>query len=262
MEHRVFNHEDEQELHDTLERDAFKYKNSSVTHETTHSSTTAPAVASEHVHHHVHEHVQPIVQKETVAPEVIHTTIPLHETHHVKAVHHGTSTLPPKTMEEWKKEGGVLGGRVAHTLSDTSGCPAPYKTDFQKQQMAADKDMHSSVRGNEHAISAGHNMGGFASTGSNDAGISKGWPENSSLSTDKNSHYSLGSGGVADTTGAAGIAASSPRVGAAQVKERQKVDSLGVRSGSQAQTNSRASLVDKLNPFKDADGDGKKGVMD
>jgi hypothetical protein len=29
------------------------------------------------VHHHVHEHVQPVINKETVQPHVVHTTIPI-----------------------------------------------------------------------------------------------------------------------------------------------------------------------------------------
>lgn len=171
VEHKVFHHGNEQELRDILDRDIAKYRSSSMTHETTHSSTKAPVVTGERVHHHVHEHVQPVVQKETVAPEVVHTTIPIHETHHAEAVHHGTSTLPLKTMDEWKNEGGVLGGRAVHTLSDTAGCPAPYNRELQAEQMGADRDMHPSLLGHKHAHphththGAGHGVNGLESTG-------------------------------------------------------------------------------------------------
>ncbi|RYO83830.1 hypothetical protein DL763_007709 [Monosporascus cannonballus] len=63
------------------------------------------------VHHHIHETIQPVVEKETVQPTVVHTTVPIHETHHNTAQHHATSVLPSVSMDEFKKQGGALGGR-------------------------------------------------------------------------------------------------------------------------------------------------------
>lgn len=282
VEHKVFNHESEQELRDTLAQDLSKYKSSFVTHETTNSSSIAPVVVSEHVHHHVHEHIQPVVQKETIVPETVHTTRTIHETHHVKAVHHGTSTLPPKTMEEWKNEGGVLGGRAAHTLSDTAGCPAPYKSNLQSEQMSADKNMHSSILDNNDAPATASDIGGTTTTeaqtrqklpvkasntrsdvrsstssNSSDAGMAGDRASKTLLGSGKNAHYALGSGAAAaGTTSGADLSASAPRAETAHVKERQKpyVDSLGVRRGPQNEHKRRSSLVDKLNPFKSTDG--------
>lgn len=62
-------------------------------------------------HQHVHETIQPVVHKEVIQPEVVHTTVPVHETHHNAAKHHNTSELPPVSIGEFQKKGGVLGGR-------------------------------------------------------------------------------------------------------------------------------------------------------
>lgn len=146
MEHKTFHHGNERDLKDKLQRDAAQYQSSSLTHETTHSTAAMPVLTGERIYHHVHEHVQPIVQKETIVQEVIHTTVPIHETHHAEAVHHGTSTLPIKTLEEWKTDGGVLGGRASTILGETDGCPQPYNKDLQSQQLGADRDMHPSMK--------------------------------------------------------------------------------------------------------------------
>jgi len=147
VEHKKVEHGNDQDLRAALDRDANKYRDTSVTHGTTHSTSAAPVVESERIHHHVHEHVQPVVQKETVAPQVVHTTVPIHETHHADAVHHGTSTLPAKTLEEFKNEGGTLHGKNTARLSDVEGCPASYNKNLQNEQFDGDKGMHSHTQG-------------------------------------------------------------------------------------------------------------------
>jgi hypothetical protein len=51
------------------------------------------------------------LNKQTIEPHVVHTTVPIHEVHHNAAQHHATSELPPVSMAEYKKQGGVLSGR-------------------------------------------------------------------------------------------------------------------------------------------------------
>jgi hypothetical protein len=46
-----------------------------------------------------------------IQPNVVHTTVPIHEVHHNKATVHGTTALPAMTMDEFKNKGGVLSGR-------------------------------------------------------------------------------------------------------------------------------------------------------
>lgn len=106
-----------------LDEDVARYRDSSVTHDTVHTSSKGAVVQGEHIHHHLHQHVQPIIQKDTIAPEVVHTTIPIHETHHAPTVNHGTTTMPVKTVEEFEKQhGGLLQGKQTTTVGEFDGC--------------------------------------------------------------------------------------------------------------------------------------------
>ena len=123
VQHQTYEHGNKQDVQDFLESDANKYQDNSYTHEATYSTSTAPIVSGQRVHHHIHEHIQPVVQKETIAPRVVHTTIPVHETHQAAAVQHGTTTLPPKTLDEFTNDHGSLGGRHTHKVNEFEGCP-------------------------------------------------------------------------------------------------------------------------------------------
>ncbi|KAI5468145.1 allergen [Mariannaea sp. PMI_226] len=125
VENKTFHHGNETDLQETLNRDATKYKDTTVTHDTTHSTTTEPALVSEHTYHHVHHHLQPVIQKETVQPHVVHTTVPIHETHHAVPIHHEATVLPTKTMDaktsiEYEKS---LKENNAKKVSEFEGCP-------------------------------------------------------------------------------------------------------------------------------------------
>lgn len=78
-EHREFRHEDEAATKSRLAADLGHFKDVSRTEKTHQTQAAAPSVTGEHVHHHVHETVVPVIHKETVQPEVVHTTIPVHE---------------------------------------------------------------------------------------------------------------------------------------------------------------------------------------
>ncbi|KAH9865857.1 hypothetical protein J1614_009444 [Plenodomus biglobosus] len=111
VQHREFDHRD----HDTTKRnlvaDQAQFKDERRVEATSHSQSVAPVVGGEHVHHHIHETIQPVVQKETIQPSVVHTTVPIHEVHHNKATHHETTALPAMTMDQFKAKGGSLSGR-------------------------------------------------------------------------------------------------------------------------------------------------------
>ncbi|KAL7944724.1 hypothetical protein V8C42DRAFT_353559 [Trichoderma barbatum] len=133
VDHRSYEHGNDKNVQSYLNRDAAKYKDASVVHDTTRDTATeAPVVSGERVHHHVHEHVQPVIQKEIVAPEVVHTTVPVHETHHATPVHHGTKVLPPKTLNEFTGERGSLQGKGSHTTDEFEGCPTFDQKDLQR----------------------------------------------------------------------------------------------------------------------------------
>lgn len=61
----------------------------------------------EHIHHHIHETIQPVINKTTIQPEVVHVVEPVHETHHLKAEHHGTTTKPEIDVSDYKKDHGT-----------------------------------------------------------------------------------------------------------------------------------------------------------
>jgi hypothetical protein len=108
-EHREFHHDDEKATRERLATEAANFKNTKHIGDVQHSQSAAPIKGSEHHHHHFHETVQPVIHKETIQPTVIHTTKPIHETHHVQDQHHGSTILPPITMDQLKQQGGHLG---------------------------------------------------------------------------------------------------------------------------------------------------------
>ncbi|KAK4495549.1 hypothetical protein PRZ48_013881 [Zasmidium cellare] len=174
VEHRNFEHDDHARNKERLAAEAAQFKDQSTRVEGEHTTRAEPVVAGEHVHHHVHENIQPVVNKQTIEPHVVHTTVPVHEVHHNAAQHHGTSALPAVSMDEFKSQGGSLGGRGERSDAFT-GEP---------------KHVGGALNGNNSATTG--------SSGLNDASHSTG----------------------------------------------------------------KASLGQKLNPKIDADGDGKRGVLD
>lgn len=184
---REFDHRDHEATERALKAESGQLRDHRVVADTTHTQSKAPVVQGEQVHHHVHETIQPVIQKETIQPHVVHTTVPVHEVHHEAARHHGTTTLPSVSMDEFKRHGGALGGKD-HVHIEGDGCPPG---------------------------AHGEHQGKGLRTGSS-----------SSESSDNEQRTGLG--------GAMG-----------KKKEKRK----------------KGSLIDRLNPMKDADGDGKKGFM-
>jgi len=111
VENRSFEHGNDREVAERLRTEAAKFKDQVHTGEHKTTQSVNPTIAGEHIHHHVHETIQPVVQKQTVEPHVTHTTVPIHETHHNAAQHHSASALPAVSLEDFKKQGGVLTGR-------------------------------------------------------------------------------------------------------------------------------------------------------
>ena len=138
VSHKEFEHGDDHETRQRLERERAQFAGTSTTHETRHTSAAAPVVEGEHVHHHVHETVQPIVHKETITPEVVHTTVPIHETHHASSQHHGISTLPMKTLDSFKSGGGILEGGKTASHENYEGAPRPYNRELMNNPTEAD----------------------------------------------------------------------------------------------------------------------------
>jgi len=188
VEHRNIKHGSDDHAKERLAAEHAQFKNTREIGETQHSASANPTVAGEHVHHHVHENIQPVIQKETVQPSVVHTTVPVHEVHQNEAKHHTASQLPAVSMDEFKKQGGHLGGREERT--DAFG---------------------------GEPKSVGGTLGGAGAAGT--------------TSLTEADHARSGHSGTTGTTGTSNTSHAKP------------------------------SMMDKLNPKKDADGDGKAGFM-
>ncbi|KAH9476668.1 hypothetical protein JR316_0010582 [Psilocybe cubensis] len=68
---------------------------------------------NETVHHHVHHVIQPVIEKETIDRQHIHTTIPIHEVTHEAPVVHQSQTHAPVPMEHFLQRGGTLHGAIS-----------------------------------------------------------------------------------------------------------------------------------------------------
>jgi len=211
VEHRNIKHGNDSHVKERLAAEAAQFKNTRTVGQTQETTAAAPSVAGEHVHHHVHENIQPVIQKETIQPSVVHTTVPVHEIHQNEAKHHTATSLPAVTMDEFKRQGGSINGR----------------------------EERSDAFGGEPR-SVGGTLGGAGARGTTSLTESD---------TSRHGHHTgshLGNAGT--TTGASGNGAG---LG----------NSTTGSSGTSSTTTHKPSLMDKLNPKKDADGDGKAGFM-
>ncbi|KAI1344333.1 hypothetical protein F5Y15DRAFT_411177 [Xylariaceae sp. FL0016] len=111
VQHREFDRRDNDATKRALAEENARFFDTKDRTDTTHTQSMAPTQQGEHVHHHIHETVHPEIHKETVEPHVVHSTVPIHETHHNPAQHHSGSALPAVSMQDYKKVGGVLGGK-------------------------------------------------------------------------------------------------------------------------------------------------------
>merc|ERR1712000_59829 len=271
-EEREFHHDNKQDTEQRLASEMGHFKDHRRVEQTHHTQAAAPTVTGEHVHHHVHETVVPVIQKETIQPEVVHTTIPVHETHHAASQHHGLSALPMKTLDEFKTAGGVLTGGKHGAHEEYDGPPRKYNdklsTTFEKLGLEAKEAMsghHSGTTGTGHhtgttdTTGTGHHTGTTGTgVGSNigseshhrqtDSGIS-GFDNNierkeASLNRGMDQNRTSNTGLDRDRTGNTGLGSSG----------RHDVDDTTSQK--------KPSLLQRLNPRTDADGDGKRGLGD
>ncbi|KAG5993090.1 hypothetical protein E4U43_003590 [Claviceps pusilla] len=146
-QHKTIDHGSKADDQARLKQDQAKFENTSTIHETEHTSSAAPTIAGERTHHHVHHHVQPVIQKKTIQPEVVHTTVPVHETHHNASIHHETTTLPPTTLDEYTTTHGKLDATNAtpRKIDEYAGCPT-VKDKNLRQDVRAKEALHSATK--------------------------------------------------------------------------------------------------------------------
>jgi len=241
VENREIHHGDGSHIKQRLEEEAARFKNTREIGETKNTQSTSPTIAGEHIHHHVHETIQPVVQKETIQPSVVHTTIPVHEVHHNEAKHHTASALPAMTMSEFQSSGGALGGRKERT-----------------DAFAGEPRSVGGALGNERA--QGGVLGGRGAEGTTTLTENEGRNGLTGNNT---------TGGDYDntTTGRSGLPGNNttgrdydnPTTANSRLSGNKTTgDDYNNTTGT---TGKKASLMDKLNPKVDSNGDGKAGFM-
>ncbi|KAL6708465.1 hypothetical protein ACN47E_002728 [Coniothyrium glycines] len=260
VQHREFDHRDHDATKRNLVADQAQFKDERRVDQTSHSQSVAPVVGGEHVHHHIHETIQPVIQKETIQPSVIHTTVPIHEVHHNKATHHETTALPAMTMDQFKAKGGALHGREER-YDEFEGVP---------KNIGGVAGLASKTGSTEHAR---HGDFEGAPGHRNAAGLQRRGSDSSlSTSDEEKPGHRIKRRTKRNRLGAAGKP-SNPldrnndgRVDNRDLKDSsrsQDIGATGTTHGSTTthDTQKKPSLMDKLNPKKDADHDGKAGFL-
>jgi len=304
VQHREFDHRDHEHTKRNLVAEQAQFKDERRVEATSHSQSVAPVVGGEHVHHHIHETIQPVVQKETIQPSVIHTTVPIHEVHHNKATHHETTALPAMTMDQFKAKGGSLTGREER-YDEFEGVPKNIGSSTAGGLGAVSglshKEGHHSHthgtanpldRNNDGRVNASDVTGSSTRTHgtanpldrNNDGRVTAGDVTGSSTRThgtanplDRNNDGRVTAGDVTgSSTHTHGTANPLDRNNDGRVDARDSrghVGTDGVIGGNRTEnerlahrdnedgTHKKPSLMDKLNPKVDADGDGKAGFM-
>ncbi len=289
VQHREFDHRD----HDTTKRNLIdeqaRFKDERRVDATTHSQSTAAAIGGEHVHHHIHETIQPVVQKETIQPNVVHTTVPIHEVHHNKATHHSTTALPAMTMEQFKAKGGSLTGReerydafegvpknIGAGTAGGFGAVRDGHADSSHLQGVTHGDYDNTARHGGLAQGAGVGAAGAGLTGAHSRRRSSS-ASSSDMESGRTGHRTAKTGALGTTAGAATghhgqqhndfardntTHTDKDRLPEALREDRSRADAHNTHTrDSVSGEQKKPSLMDKLNPKVDADGDGKRGFM-
>ncbi|KAK6439872.1 hypothetical protein LTR95_003904 [Oleoguttula sp. CCFEE 5521] len=229
VEHRSFEHDEAEKVKAKLAAEQAQFRDHRQVVEGSTQRSVAPVIAGEHVHHHVHETIQPVIEKQTIEPHVIHTTVPIHEVHHNAAQHHSASALPAVSMSDFKKQGGVLTGREERYDG------------FEGEPRA--------IGGAIGGATGSHGTSGLTgSHGSTGSGLTGSHGTHDSSLT--GNHGTTGSGFTGGTHSAHDSETRGHPLGTATSN-----------TSSSTGTTHKSSLMDKLNPKKDSNGDGKAGFM-
>lgn len=212
IEHRESRHNKDREVEAQLQehRGNFRDEREVLPVETTNSSRN---LVGEHVHHHIHDVIQPVVERETIQPHVVHTTVPIHERIENEPVVHKGNVLPTLSMNEFNKAGHSLTG---------------YKKDPEHIEYEGDP---LNIDGKSHV--------GFGGVGGNREG-----------GVGNESSYTTGSGTTGTgMTGNSGIGNNSSSYGNETTPRNAETTS---QSGTGSGIVHNSSLLNKLDPRVDA----------
>lgn len=192
-----------------------------------------------------------MIQKETIQPSVVHTTVPIHEVHHNEPKHHAASALPAVSLADFKKQGGSLTGREERYDG------------FEGEPRAV-----GGALGGSSAIGTGLS-GTHHHHGQNTAGPHSSNLENkfdprvdSDMDGSRRVGGTTGTGYGTGSTGTSGTGYGSGNTGAGYGTDSAMRGPGTSGTSGTSTTGKKPSLMDRLNPMKDADGDGKKGIME
>ncbi|KAL9638767.1 MAG: hypothetical protein Q9204_001368 [Flavoplaca sp. TL-2023a] len=246
VEHREMHHGDTAAIQARLEQERAQFQSSRTSGGTKESHSVAPVIAGEHVHHHVHETIQPVVQKETIQPSVVHTTVPIHEVHHNEAKHHTSSALPAVSMADFKKQGGSLTGREERYDG------------FEGEPRAVGGALGGNTTGS--GMSGSGMTGHHGNTTAGPHGSNMGNKMDPRVDSDRDGSRNMGARGDGYGSNTTGTGSGYGHTGSSHGPVTSGYGSNN--TGTTGTTGKKPGLMDKLNPMKDTDGDGKKGVME
>lgn len=150
--------------------------------------------------------------------------------------------MPAKSITEFTGAGGILDGKGTTHHGEYEGCPRPYNKSLQEEQLEADQNMHKHTHTGHHHGDTGMTGNSTGRTGNTGLG-----GNNTGLNGDDyNTTSGRGGTDYNDTRGTTGTG--------------RGLDNT--RSDASATGHKKPSLMDRLNPKKDTDGDGKAGMMD
>ncbi len=188
-----------------------------------------------------------------------------------------------KTLDEFKQAGGVLTGGKHGTREEYEGQPRKYNdklsTTFEKLGLGHSHDSTGSATGTTTGTQSHHHHptdSGVSGVG--DDYNSRGGLRGEGLNSTSGRHTtggdglrgeSLNSTSGRHTTGGDNYSNNQLRDEGSGVGSRRPVGGNGIGdkqayndSGKNTGTGAKPSLMDRLNPRKDADGDGKAGIGD
>ena len=250
VETRSFEHDSPDQVKRGLEDERARYQDTQTRAEGEKTFSENQGVQGEHMHHHVHETIQPVVNKQTIEPHVVHTTVPIHEVHHNAAHHHSASALPPVSMDDFKQQGGSLGGREE-------------RSDFFKGEPRSfgghtvDEDRSPGAGTTNHAGTDPRTMNATTDRiGSDNRTLPSGTGQHSTPIADQ--HMGNRDGYQPGATGQ--HYGTDGQIGSRN-QTQGNFGTTAPNTSSDSTSQSKPSLMDKLNPKVDASGDGKAGFM-
>lgn len=194
------------------------------------------------------------MQKETIQPSVVHTVVPVHEIHNNEAKHHTASALPAVSLADFKAQGGTLQGREDRIDR------------FEGEPRTETSGQHSHHGGtHQHGLGSGTGTTGSSGmTGSNQqSGTSRLESKlDPRVDSDRDGSRTVGGTNTNTSTGtSSGYGNNQSGSGIGSQSSTSGLGREGREDYDDVETQKKPSLMDKLNPMKDSNNDGKAGFM-